>query len=291
MARIAEGYDSVEDVDSFVAALGHSRARIDIFTFIQSLSDTTPRYRYPMEWDNLAAVRVSSFEHWFNHQVNRKTRNMIRKGEKCGVTVREVPFDDALIAGIKGINDETPIRQGRPFWHYLDDLQTVRRENGTFQDRSVFIGAFLGDTLIGYVKLTSDESRRQAGLMQVVSMIRHRDKAPTNMLIAEAVRLCAKRGVAYLWYARFSYGNKRPDSLADFKLHNGFEQVDIPRYYIPLTHVGRIALRLGLHHRLADRIPQPIRERIRGLRNQWHASRALRQGTAGSSEPEELEQT
>ena len=74
--------------------------------------------------------------------------------------------------------------------------------------------------------------------MQIISMIRHRDKAPTNALVAQAVRSCAERGIAYLWYANFSYGKKQPDSLADFKRHNGFQKVELPRYYIPLTFAG-----------------------------------------------------
>jgi hypothetical protein len=37
--------------------------------------------------------------------------------------------------------------------------------------------------------------------MHILSMIRHREKAPTNALIAQAVRSCAERGIPYLWYA------------------------------------------------------------------------------------------
>ena len=89
----------------------------------------------------------------------------------------------------------------------------------------------------------------QAGLMNIVSMIQHRDKAPTNALMAQAIRSCADRGISNLWYANMSYGKKQLESaLADFKRHNGFQKVDLPRYYVPLTVVGRVALRLSLHH-------------------------------------------
>src|SRR5437773_1138904 len=63
----------------------------------------------------------------------------------------------------------------------------------SFLDRSIFIGAFLGETLIGFVKLVTDLNRTHANLMNVVSMVKHRDKAPTNALIAAAVRSCAER--------------------------------------------------------------------------------------------------
>ena len=283
IARIAEGYEFVERPDNFVAALRASGTRIDAFTFIQRLSDTAPRYSYSMEWDNLAAVPVSTFDHWFTQQINRKTRNMIRKAEKSGVTVREVPFDDALINGISTINNETPIRQGRPYWHYGDDLATVRRENGTFGDRSVFLAAFVEGSLIGYAKLTSDERRQQAGLMQIVSMIRHRDKAPTNLLIAQAVRSCADRSIPFLWYAKFTYGHKGQDTLGDFKQHNGFVKIDVPRYYVPLTLKGRVGLQLGLHRELTNFLSESWLNRARDIRNRWYKARS-RGKAAGSLE-------
>ena len=245
-----EGYQFLEDPESALEILRRSGSRIDLFTFIQKLSDTTPGYAYPMEWDNMAALRISTFDDWMTHQIGSKVRNMIRKAAKNGVVVREVPFDDVLIRGISANYNESPIRQGTRFWHYGKDLETVRRINGTFLDRSIFIGAFFEGNLIGFVKLVADEDRSQAGLMQIVSMIRHRDKAPTNALIAQAVRSCAERRISYLWYAKLSYGTKQRDGLADFKRHNGFEKIELPRYYVPLTIAGRLALRLGLHHSL-----------------------------------------
>lgn len=268
-----EGYQFLEDPEAALGALRRSGTRIDLFTFIQKLSDTSPKYEYPMEWDNMAALRVSSFEDWMKNKIDFKVRNKVRKAEKNGVTVREVSFDDALVRGISAIYDETPVRQGKPFWHYRKDFEAVRRMNGTFIDRSIFIGAFLEDSLIGFVKLVSDEDRGQAGLMQIISMIQHRDKAPTNALIAQSVRSCAERGISYLWYANFSYGKKQRDSLADFKRHNGFQKVDVPRYYVPLTAAGRMALRLGLQHGINDWIPEPVASKYRRIRSLWYARR------------------
>jgi hypothetical protein len=181
-----------------------------------------------------------------------------------------VPFDDTLVQGISAIYNECPIRQGKPFWHFGKDLDAVRRMNGTFLERSVFIGAFHEDTMIGFAKLVSDEVQGQAGLMQIVSMIRHRDKAPTNALIAQAVRICAERQIPYLVYASFSYGSKQRDSLGDFKQHSGFQRVELPRYYIPLTLRGRVALRFRLHHGVVERLPAPLLEQLRKLRSFWY---------------------
>lgn len=268
-----EGYQFLDDPEATLGGLRKSGARIDLFTFIQKLSDTSPKYSYPMEWDNMAAVRVCTFDDWMQHQINSKVRNMIRKAAKSGVVVREVQFDDALIRGIHAIYNESPIRQGRRFWHYGKDLENVRRMKATFLDRSVFIGAFFEGNLIGFAKLVTDENRNQAGLMHILSMIQHRDKAPANALIAQAVRSCAERGIAYLWYANFSYVKKHTDGLAEFKRHNGFEKILVPRYYVPLTTVGRIAFRSGLHRGIAYWTPEPVAAAYRRIRSLWYATR------------------
>lgn len=268
-----EGYEFLEDPEVVLKSLRSSGARIDLFTFIQKLSDTTPRYNYPLEWDNMAALRVSTFDDWMTKQIDFKVRNKVRKAAKNGVVVKEVPYDEAFVQGISAIYNESPIRQGKPFWHYGKDIDAVRRMNGTFMDRSIFIGAFFEGNLIGFVKLVTDETKSQAGLMQIVSMIQHRDKAPTNALVAQSVRSCAERGISYLWYANMSYGKKQNDALAEFKRHNGFQKVELPRYYVPLTLAGRVALRLGLHHGLTNWIPEPVAARYRRIRTQWYARR------------------
>jgi len=271
MARIgAEKYLFLDDPAPILAAMKNCGTRIDIFTFLQRLPDATPKYPYPMELDNLAVLPVSTFEHWWTKVVDNKTRNMVRKAEKQGVTVRDVVFDDALVRGIQAIYNECPVRQGKPFPHYGKDLETVHREESTHLDRSIFLGAYLGDKLIGFSKLVVDESRTQAGVMNFVSLVEHRDKAPTNALISQAVRCCAERGIPYLTYANFAYGRRERDSLADFKKNNGFARFDLPRYYVPLTPLGRLGLTLGLHRKLIDRVPGPIWNKFRKIRTAWY---------------------
>lgn len=274
MGRLAaDGYEFLEDPQAALASLRRSRAGIDLFTFIQMLPDTSPKYPYPTERDNVAALPVSTFDHWWHRQINDKTRNMIRRAAKKEVVVREVPFDHAFVRGISTIYNESPIRQGRHFPHYGKDLEIVRQENGTFLKLSVFLGAFLGDSMIGFAKLVSDETQSQAGLMQILSMIQHRDKAPNNALIAQAVRSCAERRIPYLVYSQFAYGKKQRDSLSDFKEYNGFQKIELPRYYVPLTLAGHVAFRLSLHHGLAERLPESVLARLRRLRTLWHSRR------------------
>ena len=266
-----EGYQFLENPEAAVGALRTLRHGIDVFTFIQKLSETAPLYSFPMELDNFAALRVTTFDDWMSHTINFKARNKVRKAAKCGVSVREVAYDDEFVRGISQIYNESPVRQGMRFWHYGKDIETVRKINGTFPDRSIYIGAFYEGTMIGFVKLVTDENRGQAGLMQILSMIQHRDKAPTNALVAQAVRSCADRGIPYLWYANITYGKKGEDSLAEFKRHNGFQKLEIPRYYVPLTIAGRIALRFGLHRSLLEWVPAPMTATYRKVRGFWYA--------------------
>jgi hypothetical protein len=266
----ADMYEFLDDPESALDALRNCGTRIDLFTFMQRLPETAPRYRYHMEWDNLAAIAVSTFDHWWTDQIGFKARNKAKQAEKKGVKLREVPFDDALVRGIWEVYNECPVRQGKPFAHYGKDIEMVRKEAGTFLDRSFFIGAFFENKLIGFAKLICDETRTQTGLVHIVSMVRQRDKAPTNALVAEAVRSCAARGIPYLVYSRFSDGKKQMDALMDFKERNGFQKIDLPRYYVSLTGIGRIALRLGLHRDFTSHIPEPVLAKLRELRNAWY---------------------
>jgi hypothetical protein len=274
IARLeGDGYRFLDDPEPLLDGLRECGVRIDLVTFLQRLPETSPKYGYPMEWGNFATLPVSTFEHWWMHQIGFKARNKAKQAEKKGVTVREVSLDDALVKGIWEIYNECPIRQRRRFPHYGKDIETVHREEATFLDSSVFIGAFHEDKLIGFVKLVPDETGTQAGLMNIVSMIRHRDKAPQNALVAQAVRACASRGIQFLVYSRFDYGDKQHDSLRDFKERNGFKRVDLPRYHVPLTRIGSVVLRLGMHRRLAERLPDFLGAKLRDLRAAWYSRR------------------
>jgi hypothetical protein len=246
---------------------------VDVFSFAQRLPETKPIYPYPIEWDNYAVLPISTFENWWTHQIGFKARNKAKQAEKRGVCLREVPFDEALVKGIWEIYNECPIRQRRRFPHYGKNIETVHRDEATFLDSSIFIGAYYEDQLIGFVKIVADETGTQAGLMNIVSMIRHRDKATQNALVAQAVRACASRGIQFLVYSRFAYGKKQHDSLSDFKERNAFKRVDLPRYHVPLTRLGWLALRLGLHHRFAERIPDSLAAKLRDVRAAWYDKR------------------
>jgi hypothetical protein len=102
-----------------------------------------------------------------------------------------------------------------------------------------------------------------------MSKISYRDKAPNNALLAEAIRSCSTQGIKYLVYDNYAYGKKEQDTLIDFKERNGFQRVNVPRYYVPLTPLGHAALRMGLQRRLVERVPEPLAKRLRDFRKYW----------------------
>lgn len=262
--------DTIEDPEVFISELKQLRLA-DIFTFEQKLPHTEPRFSYFWEKDNLAVLKIEGFKHWWNAQIGNDARRMVRKAQKQGVVTKVVSLTDELVTGIKDIYDEVPMRQGKPFWHYRKDFETVKAENSTYPDRSVFIGAYHNDELIGFDKLFYNGDR--AAQIQLVSKMRDRDKAPTNALIAKAVEYCAGNGIAHLVYGKFSYGNRSHDSLQDFKKRNGFQKVELPRYYIPLTWKGKLALRCKLHKGLLELLPGSLIDILSAVRARFYSLR------------------
>ena len=67
-------------------------------------------------------------------------------------------------------------------------------------------------------KLVADYLEAARDLEQILSLVNERDKAPNNLLIAQAVRSCADRGIEYLWYANFDYGTSIDSGLRGRRL-------------------------------------------------------------------------
>jgi len=241
--------------DSLLAALRQSPLKADLFTFAQALPETKPKFAFQHDWDNLAVAPPQKFKEWWE-SLPQESRKNVRRSQRRGVTVRVAEFNDEFVRGIKEIYDETPVRQGRLFWHYRKDLEAVEKENGTYLDRSQFIGAYHGEELIGFIKLVQVDTT--ARIMQIISKNAHYDKRPTNSLLTKAMELCAERGITELIYGQYIYGPKASSSVTEFKRRNGFTEVLLPRYYVPLTLRGKLALSLGLHRGFKNALPEPI---------------------------------
>src|SRR5438067_796336 len=82
--------------------------------------------------------------------------------------------DDDLVAGIVAINNESALRQGKPFYHYGKSVEAVRRDYSSFADRAEFIGAYFNDELIGFVQIV--HMGRVAGILELLTRTNEYDK-------------------------------------------------------------------------------------------------------------------
>ena len=256
IARLRDEW--LRDVEHLDEILEKIRNKADIFTFWQRFPDCKPKYNFHMEWDNVAMLEIKNFDYWWRHQINKKTRNMVRKALKMGVEAKVVKLNDDFIKGVVRIYNETPIRRNEPFRHYGESFEIVKRNLSKYEKTSDFIGAYYEGELIGFVHLIYTD--KYALMSQILSMIKHFNKAPNNLLIAKTVELCAEKGVRYLIYGRMS-----ENTLGKFKKRNGFIKVLVPRYYVPLNHKGKIALRLNLHKGIRGILPQFIKRILRPI--------------------------
>ena len=265
---VVEGV-TVEDPDLFIIKLKQSKLKADVFTFAQRPPEVTPKFDYHSEWDNWAAMPTTSFKDWWEN-LPQESRKNVRRAAKRGVVVKVTPFDYHLVEGVHRIYNRIPVRDGRPFWHFGKDVETVRRGLATYPDRSEFIGAYWGEELIGFVKMVYVDD--VAMLFHLISMDEHCDKRPANALIAKAAEVCEQKGISHLIYTKFIYGNKRRSSLVEFKRRNGFQQVNFPRYHIPLTLRGKLFIWLRLYRGFSGLIPEPILQPLLSLRA-WYYKR------------------
>jgi hypothetical protein len=256
----------VADPSSFITKLKESGLQADVFTFAQRPPEITPKYDYHREWDNWAAIPTICFKDWWENlpQVSRKN---VRRAARRGVAVKVIQFDEDLVKGVHRIYNSIRVRDGRLFWHYGEDVDRVRQGLATYLNRSDFIGAYWNGELIGFLKIVYVDN--MATIIHIISMDEHYDKRPQNALIAKAAEVCEKRGISQLIYGKFIYGNKRRSSLVEFKRRNGFQQVNFPRYYIPLTALGELFVRLRLYRGASGLLPEPILHLILSCRG-WY---------------------
>jgi len=258
-----EPYDCVAEPNGFIEKLKKARLGADLFTFTQEIGDNGPKHDFHRGWERLAVLPITTYADWFEKQIGFKPRNKIRKAQKAGVNLRPMEFNDECIRGIMGIYNESPLVQGKPNWHYGKDFETMKKMLGTFPDRSEFVGAFYKDEMIGFIKLV--RGRQFAGLMHILSKNAHRDKAPTNALIAKAVEICAGRKLPYLQYGIWSRRG-----LGDFKTANCFECLEVPRFFVPLNLKGRLMLKFGLHRKFREYVPHQWWDTAVVVRNKWN---------------------
>ncbi|RJR34377.1 MAG: GNAT family N-acetyltransferase [Desulfobacteraceae bacterium] len=260
--------DDVEDPNEIISFCHQKHVPADLLRFAQSIPDFSPKFNYHMDRDAIAAVPISTYENWLTKQVHPNTRNKIRKAEKKGVVVRVERLSRRIAEGIAGIFNETPIRRGRKYSSYGRSVGMVEEEWSRDSKRNEFLVAYYKDEIIGFIQLVYAE--KYARTSGTVAKIAHRDKSPMNALFAKAVEVCASRKMQYLVYGRYEYGKKGADSLSLFKRNNGFQKIELPRYFIPLSLRGSVALRLGVQNGLSSAVPGRMMNTLIHLRAAWY---------------------
>ncbi len=273
----------IADPEALVSSLRSAR-RADIFSFARPLPECEPRYNFHFEWDNVAVADLAKgFKPWWEG-LPQETRKNVRRSQRRGVTVSRVEFNDDLVRGISNIYNETPLRQGRKFPHYRKSLERVKAENATYLDRGVLIGAFFEGKLIGFIKMVRVNGL--ARIMQIVSLDAHTDKRPTNALLAKAVEISCEQQATHLIYGKYVYGTKENSPVTEFKRRNGFERLNYPRYFVPLTRTGALAIRCRLHLGLAKIIPEGVTNLYLSARAAIYRRRfGLQEGLQDAAEP------
>ena len=260
----------LDDPESYIQKLkGDARdvLKADIFMFTQKVPATHPKYAYPLEWESVAAIHLISFEDWWKN-LSQETRKNVRRSQKRGVEVRVKEFDDDLIHGIREVNDESPVRQGLRNGYYGIGTEETKRLYGEFVGLCYFICAYVEETLIGFLHLVY--RGEVASILNLTTRPSHFDKRPANALVAKAVELCATKGISYITYGLYNYGNKRDHPLRTFKIRNGFAEILMPRFFVPLTRWGKGCMKAKLHRGLVGILPHSVITIAVGARARWY---------------------
>lgn len=260
----------LDDPETCVLMLKEERSpelRADILSFAQKIPASNPKYDYPLEWDSIAAIRIHSFKEWWD-SLPQETRKNVRRAEKRGVVVQVRELDETLTRCILDLNNDSPVRQGKAFTHFGKTLDQVAKDQVAYLDRSDYVCAYGGGELIGVMKIVYRGD--VAAILTFLPKASHNDKRPANALIAKAVELCASKGKGHLTFGRFNYGNKQQTPLREFKIRNGFGEILMPRYFVPLTAKGKLGVSLKLHRGLLGILPHCVITTLVNARSRFY---------------------
>ena len=96
--------------------------------------------------------------------------------------------------------------------------------------------------------------------------------------------------MSYFIYGQYVYGNNTDAPLTEFKRRNGFEQMLLPRYFIPLTRKGSVCLRCNLHLGMRRLLPRKVESVLLRLRTKLLERRHSPRGTVATPELPRLEE-
>jgi hypothetical protein len=241
IAQYFEPYEHTRDIWPDNELLNTLRAkRVDLFSFIQR------SFLEPSAWrelgfyscpETIGLLRIQGFDAWLKSLPGRE-RTVVRKAERT-LKTHVVDVDEEFVQSAYGVYNETPIRQRRRYSGFGMTVDDIRLKFSNLQTSEV-IGTYLDNKLIGLMWVELGD--QVAAMMSFISLISQRNKNPNNALIAEGVRLCDEKGYHYLTYGNMGYN----PGLDFFKKNNGFKRVAVPRYFVPLSYKGQLAVQMKL---------------------------------------------
>jgi hypothetical protein len=261
-----EWFEDINQPEVIIERLKKSEKCPDILTFIQRLPETNPKFPYFFISEKITALMITDYKTWFEKQIAKDTRKKTKRAEKRGVEIRIEKFSDELIMGIMSVFNESPIRQGKPFWHYGKDFITIKKELSLDLDKSIFIAAYYEGLMIGVVKIIFAGKIATPGI--IVTKVSHKDKYVANALMAKIVELCTMKNIHCITYGPWWRG-----SMAEYLRRNGFERITVPRYLIPLTKKGQFYLAIKFYLTLKDILPEKLIYFLIAVRTRWYCKK------------------
>jgi hypothetical protein len=261
-----EWCDFLNDPPKAIDEMRKTGLKADLFTFVHDMGDK-PLFDYSYHRQNatLAVLPVTTYDEWWD-DVGYKTRNKLRKGLKSGVELRVVQLDDDFARGVQAIYNETPVKQGRKFYHYGKKASEIKEELSSFPNQSTLVGAYFQGELVGFMKLFQGNNVLRT--VHIIASVRHRDKNVMDILIAKGVELCSERKIQNLQYGSWTDGG-----IGTFRIKHGFERVEVPRYFASLSVRGNLMLRMKLHQPVRERLPENWIAPVMALRTKWNSLR------------------
>jgi hypothetical protein len=260
-----EWCEFLQDAPRAIIEMRKARLNADLFAFVHDLCDQPREYSYQRLSIGLAVLPVTTYDKWWD-EIGYKTRNKLRKGLKSGVELRLAVLDDDFARGVAAIYNETPLKQGRRFYHYGKKAQEVKEELSSFTEQSTLVGAYFEDRLVGFMKLFQGNNVLRT--VHIIASVGHRDKNIMDILIAKGVELCSERKIQNLHYGSWTGGG-----VGTFRIKHGFQRVEVPRFFVPLSLRGQLMLRLKLHLPARERLPESWIAPAVGLRTKWNSFR------------------
>ena len=81
-------------------------------------------------------------------------------------------------------------------------------------------------------------------------------------------------------YGLFNYGSKGHSPLREFKERNGFGEMLVPYYYVPLSTWGQVCVNMKLYRGIREMLPKRIITTALNLRTRWYTFRTNKAGVA-----------